>query len=117
MFLCFSNNNHILFIYLFITIGLSAAKWLHENGVDVLVLEARDRVGGRTFTVRKDEVGWVDLGGAYIGRTQNHLLRLIKEFNLKMYPVNEKEKLVHYSYVCKSLSTWCVNQFQCSYYH
>lgn len=65
----------------------------------MLVLEARDRVGGRTYTVRKDEAGWVDLGGAYIGRTQNHLLRLIKEFDLKMYPVNEKEKIVHYSYV------------------
>ena len=32
--------------------GLSAAKVLAEKGVDVLVLEARDRVGGRTWTVK-----------------------------------------------------------------
>ena len=32
--------------------GLSAAKLLHEQGLDVVVLEARDRVGGRTFTVQ-----------------------------------------------------------------
>lgn len=37
--------------------GLSAAKLLHEKGIEVLVLEARDRVGGRTFTehVRKQK--------------------------------------------------------------
>ena len=33
--------------------GLSGAKLLHEQGgIDVLVLEARDRVGGRTWTRR-----------------------------------------------------------------
>ena len=32
--------------------GLSAARLLHQNGFDVLVLEAQDRVGGRTWTAR-----------------------------------------------------------------
>ena len=32
--------------------GLSAAKLLKENGLDVVVLEARNRVGGRTWTVK-----------------------------------------------------------------
>lgn len=32
--------------------GLSAAKLLKANGLTPVVLEARDRVGGRTFTVR-----------------------------------------------------------------
>lgn len=32
--------------------GLSAAKLLKANGLSPVVLEARDRVGGRTFTVR-----------------------------------------------------------------
>lgn len=33
-------------------VGMSAAKLLAEFGLSVVVLEARDRVGGRTFTVK-----------------------------------------------------------------
>lgn len=40
-----------MFVFAFF-VGLSAAKLLAEHEVNVLVLEARDRVGGRTYTVR-----------------------------------------------------------------
>ncbi|XP_067109499.1 amine oxidase [flavin-containing] [Osmerus mordax] len=76
--------------------GLSAAKLLKASGLKPVVLEARDRVGGRTFTVRNKETTYVDLGGAYIGPTQNRILRLAKEYNVKTYKVNEEESLVHY---------------------
>uniref|UniRef100_A0A8C6TE33 Amine oxidase n=1 Tax=Neogobius melanostomus TaxID=47308 RepID=A0A8C6TE33_9GOBI len=76
--------------------GLSAAKLLKANGLSPVVLEARDRVGGRTFTVQNKQAKWVDLGGAYIGPTQNRILRLAKEYGVKTYKVNEKENLLHY---------------------
>nr|XP_019961906.1 PREDICTED: amine oxidase [flavin-containing]-like [Paralichthys olivaceus] len=76
--------------------GLSAAKLLKSQGLNPVVLEARNRVGGRTFTVQNKETKWVDLGGAYIGPTQNRILRLAREYNVKTYKVNEQEKLVHY---------------------
>ncbi|XP_043988544.1 amine oxidase [flavin-containing] [Gambusia affinis] len=76
--------------------GLSAAKLLKASGLNPVVLEARNRVGGRTFTVRNKETKWVDLGGAYIGPTQNRILRLAKEYGIKTYKVNEQEHLVHY---------------------
>ncbi|XP_041806315.1 amine oxidase [flavin-containing] [Chelmon rostratus] len=76
--------------------GLCAAKLLKASGLNPVVLEARDRVGGRTFTVRNKETKWVDLGGAYIGPTQNRILRLAHEYGIKTYKVNEEESLVHY---------------------
>lgn len=38
--------------YFYKCAGLSAAKLLKANGLTPVVLEARDRVGGRTFTAR-----------------------------------------------------------------
>uniref|UniRef100_A0A8C2UQK3 Amine oxidase n=2 Tax=Chinchilla lanigera TaxID=34839 RepID=A0A8C2UQK3_CHILA len=76
--------------------GLAAAKLLSEHELSVLVLEARNRVGGRTYTVRNEHVNWVDVGGAYVGPTQNRILRLSKELGLETYKVNVNERLVQY---------------------
>lgn len=74
--------------------GLSAAKLLHEQGVDVIVLEARDRVGGRTYTVRDPAFKYTDLGGAYIGPTQRRVARLAKELGLEFYKVYDDQKYI-----------------------
>ncbi|XP_040063130.1 amine oxidase [flavin-containing] A-like, partial [Ixodes scapularis] len=77
---------------------LSAAKLLTEKGIDVLVLEARERVGGRTHSILKDPaVGWVDLGGSYVGPTQNHILRLSRELGIQTYSVFSDFKSIHFS--------------------
>ena len=39
-------------IMTFLFSGLSAGKVLMEHGIDHLVLESRDRVGGRTYTIK-----------------------------------------------------------------
>jgi monoamine oxidase len=58
--------------------GLSAAAFLQSHGARVCVLEARTRTGGRTFTTAEG----VDLGGAYIGPTQNRILRVARDLKV-----------------------------------
>lgn len=78
--------------------GLSAGRILSEYRQKVLVLEARDRVGGRTYTVQNTHTKQgLDLGGAYVGPTQNRLLRLARLYGVKTYLTNEKEDCIMYS--------------------
>ncbi|KAM9321264.1 amine oxidase [flavin-containing] B-like [Gastrophryne carolinensis] len=74
--------------------GLSAAKLFKESGLNVVVLEAQDRVGGRMHTIRNKDVQYVDLGGAYVGPTQNRLLRMAKELGVQTYKVYIKGDLI-----------------------
>jgi monoamine oxidase len=65
--------------------GLTAALRLKQVGRSVALLEARDRVGGRTFTVTRDDGVWVDRGGAWVGPGQDRILALMNEFGVPEY--------------------------------
>ncbi|MFF7751753.1 flavin monoamine oxidase family protein [Streptomyces sp. NPDC007971] len=66
--------------------GLSAARDLAAAGTDVLVLEARDRVGGRVEQTRTSDSRTVQLGGEVVGRGHTAYLRLAGELGLKLVP-------------------------------
>lgn len=66
--------------------GLSAARRLHEAGADVVVVEARDRVGGRTLSVVEDDGRLLEYGGQWVGPTQDRVLALIDELGLETFP-------------------------------
>lgn len=51
--------------------GLTAARDLLRKGVSVAVLEARDRVGGRTLSRHLQDGSVVELGGQWIGPGQD----------------------------------------------
>ncbi|RWS03966.1 amine oxidase [flavin-containing] A-like protein, partial [Dinothrombium tinctorium] len=57
------------------------------SGYYTLVLEAKDRIGGRICTKRGLKVNWVDLGASYIGSNQFNILRIAKQFEIKTYKV------------------------------
>ena len=46
--------------------GLEAARLLQEQGIDYLVLEARNRTGGRVSTIRATNGLMLDMGARYI---------------------------------------------------
>jgi monoamine oxidase len=65
--------------------GLAAARKLTEEGCSTVLLEARDRVGGRTHTV--EEAGaQVDLGGQWIGPGQDHIYALAADTGVATFP-------------------------------
>jgi monoamine oxidase len=76
--------------------GLTAARELTRRGIDVIVLEARDRVGGRTWTVRKDGY-WLDAGGQWTGPGQDHINALGKEMGVASFPTWPEGEHIQYT--------------------
>jgi monoamine oxidase len=66
--------------------GLAAAYRLKQAGASVIVLEARKRVGGRSWSVKMKDGTFVDLGGQWVGSTQARFYSLIKEMGGEIYP-------------------------------
>jgi monoamine oxidase len=101
--------------------GLQAAVTIHREGLSYLVLEARDRVGGRTLTSRSSTgSAKAELGAAWINDTnQSRMWALAEELGLHTFVQNTKgdvvvqdfdKKLVKFPYgdapkVCRSFDT------------
>lgn len=69
--------------------GLSAALALHDEGIDVVVLEGSDRVGGRVLSERitgADGDHVVDHGGQWVGPTQTRFLAAAERFGCTTFP-------------------------------
>ena len=64
--------------------GLTAARELKKAGLSVAVLEARDRVGGRTWTDTVDGA-MLEIGGQWVSPDQTALLALIDDLGLQTY--------------------------------
>lgn len=70
--------------------GLYAAFILKKRGVDVTVLEATNRIGGRVDTRRfADEPAMTyEIGGEWVGKTHKHIRALCRIFGLRLVPHN-----------------------------
>jgi monoamine oxidase len=76
--------------------GLNAARTLARAGVDVLVLEARERVGGRTYSRPASDGTILDLGGQWIGPTQDRLAALAAEVGATTFPTYNEGKNIEF---------------------
>ena len=65
--------------------GLAAARALVAGGASVLVVEARDRVGGRTLNADIGDGKVVEAGGQWIGPTQHRVNALVRELGLETF--------------------------------
>jgi len=73
--------------------GLQAARVLSDRGLRVVVLEARDAVGGRTKTVELNGHRF-DVGGQWTGPGQPRMTALIEELGLQTTPTHSDGKRV-----------------------
>jgi monoamine oxidase len=62
--------------------GLTAARNLARHGRRVVVLEARDRVGGRTLNHQISSGHVAEAGGEFVGPTQDRVLALAKSLGI-----------------------------------
>jgi monoamine oxidase len=70
--------------------GLAAASRLVDAGAEVVVLEARTRVGGRTLTLPAADGTPIDHGGHWIGPTQHRIAALAERVGVTTYPSYER---------------------------
>ena len=91
--------------------GLTAARELRRRGLDVIVLEGRDRVGGRSYTGAVAGLP-VDLGGTFVGPTQDAVNTLAAELGCPTMPtyhdgknlINWRNRVRSYSGTIPALS-------------
>lgn len=76
--------------------GLVAARRLTSAGRSVLVLEARDRVGGRIYTTYLPDGTFLDQGGQWIGPNQHRLIALAEELEVKTFPTYDTGNNIEY---------------------
>ena len=70
--------------------GLTAARDLAAGGAEVVVLEARDRVGGRTLGQPIGDGDVVDMGGEYYGPLATKIAALALEVGVEGVPNNDE---------------------------
>jgi monoamine oxidase len=78
--------------------GLVAARDLVAAGRSVILLEARDRVGGRVVNEELGDGKIVEMGGQWAGPTQDRLLALATELKVAVFPTYDTgQRVLHFN--------------------
>lgn len=87
--------------------GLAAARHLTQHGVrNIALLEARDRVGGRTLNQPVAQGAVAEAGGQWVGPTQDAILGLMDELGIGRFPTFSEGRFVDNSGVDVGLGGW-----------
>jgi monoamine oxidase len=65
--------------------GLAAAHKLKQKGVNVTLIEARNRIGGRIFTYKFEDTDLTcELGAEWVGKSHDRLIKICEDFGLEL---------------------------------
>src|SRR5215211_4708590 len=70
--------------------GLAAAREVAAGGASVVVVEARDRVGGRVLNEDIGDGKVVEVGGQWIGPTQHRMAALARDMGVGTFPTHSQ---------------------------
>ncbi len=76
--------------------GMTAGLELCRRGHTARVLEAKDHVGGRVFGAPIGDDEMIELGGQFVGPTQDYILNLINELGLETYLTHVSGDHIYY---------------------
>jgi len=76
--------------------GLTAARDLIAAGKSVIVLEARNRTGGRVLNAPLSNGGVTEVGAEFVGPTQDRVIALAKSLGLKLYNTYDNGSYILY---------------------
>jgi len=65
--------------------GLTTAYLLENEGYAPVILEARDRLGGRILTCRNEDQPPLEMGATWLGHKHEHLIGLLEELDIGIY--------------------------------
>ncbi|HVK97373.1 MAG TPA: NAD(P)/FAD-dependent oxidoreductase, partial [Flavisolibacter sp.] len=76
--------------------GLAAANYLRKRKVNVIVLEARARIGGRVHSFQvPDENLVIELGAEWVGKSHERIISLCDEFGLELFNNQFESHLIY----------------------
>ena len=87
--------------------GLAAARDLSRAGCEVVVIEARDRIGGRVFTLTgRTAAAPIELGAEFVHGKPPELGKIAQAANLKVSGVNERHWYFDHGKISRSHDFW-----------
>lgn len=75
--------------------GLAAANYLKKKKINVTVLEARSRIGGRVNSFNAEDDLVIELGAEWVGRSHKRIISLCEEYGLELFNNQFETHLVY----------------------
>ena len=65
--------------------GLTIGYYLQKRNISFKIIEARQRIGGRVYTKRDDNIASIELGATWITQKHYELLNFLKELKIELF--------------------------------